>query len=46
MLVMVSGTLRAAGAFLAAVGATLVSAPLHADPQHHLPRSLNRVPSL
>lgn len=45
LLIFVSGVLRAAAAFAGAVIATVVGAPLHADPQHHLPRSLTRAHS-
>ncbi|WP_375399334.1 hypothetical protein [uncultured Amnibacterium sp.] len=45
LLVFASGVLRATAAFLGAVAATVISAPLQADPQHHLPRSLTRARS-
>lgn len=45
MLTFVAGLLRAAVAFADAVVATVLSAPLHADPQHQMPRSLIRVHS-
>lgn len=42
LLVYTSGVLRAIAALLRAVAATVVGAPLSADPQHHMPRSLTR----